>query len=106
MVVIENSVKQDYKLGRILGQGGYATVKSAKSLKTGKSFACKIINKTSLSKKDIKNLQTEVSRGKYHLRCFSPITNSTFSLPFEADPRPRAAPHEHRRYRGCLHTVG
>ena len=34
-----------YKTGRTLGQGTYAVVKECVHIKTGKYYACKVINK-------------------------------------------------------------
>ena len=58
--VIEDDLKKYYKLGRTLGTGGYATVKKGKLLADGSHWAVKIIQKSSLSSKDLENLKTEI----------------------------------------------
>jgi calcium/calmodulin-dependent protein kinase I len=40
----QDNVKDFYKLGRTLGQGGFAAVKEATHKVTGEKFACKIMN--------------------------------------------------------------
>ena len=58
--IIEDDIKKYYKLGRTLGTGGYATVKKGKLLSDGSHWAVKIIQKSSLTSKDLENLKTEI----------------------------------------------
>jgi calcium/calmodulin-dependent protein kinase I len=59
-MVMNEPIRDFYKLGRILGQGGYAAVKSAKRLSDGQHFAVKVIHKSALNKKELKNLRIEL----------------------------------------------
>jgi calcium/calmodulin-dependent protein kinase I len=59
--VFDSDVKDVYKFGRVLGKGGYATVRKGTHKETSSVHAVKIIHKTALNKVDIENLKTEIS---------------------------------------------
>jgi calcium/calmodulin-dependent protein kinase I len=60
MPISTEDIKQTYKLGRMLGKGGYAIVKKGKCFADGKEHAVKIIRRDTLSKQDLKNLSIEI----------------------------------------------
>jgi serine/threonine protein kinase len=44
--MVETQLAQcEYKTGKTLGQGSYATVKEAIKIETGERFACKVLSK-------------------------------------------------------------
>ncbi len=49
-----------YNLSRVMGKGGFATVKLGKAKSDGSAVAVKVINKTALSESDTTNLGQEI----------------------------------------------
>jgi calcium/calmodulin-dependent protein kinase I len=57
---LPHSFKARYKLGDVLGQGAFSTVKMATSKINGEKFAVKVVNRASLPKDDEEALKSEV----------------------------------------------
>ena len=56
----KDACEKEYKLGKVLGTGSFATVRLATSKADGKEYAVKIIKKKDLSVEDREGLQMEV----------------------------------------------
>ena len=67
--------KEHYKVGEVLGEGGYAVVKLGTHKYTGEQVAVKIVQKSALSKADDASLKQEVRilqslKHDHIVRCF------------------------------------
>jgi calcium/calmodulin-dependent protein kinase I len=55
------TIQQCYKLGDVLGEGGYSVVRLGTSLENSKKVAVKVVTRADLSKEDEESLRTEVN---------------------------------------------
>jgi calcium/calmodulin-dependent protein kinase I len=56
-----STIQQFYKLGDVLGEGGYSVVRLGTSLEDGKKVAVKVVTRAGLEKEDEDSLRSEVA---------------------------------------------